>query len=117
MAQSVERILGKDEVAGSIPAISSMRKTTAFAVVFFIPLGAGIEPPPPKAAIIGNARSARRAEPVDSGHQLHVVASFISLATTFYASHQKSSRAHFAAPPLQTEPAPLGFGLGFGRGI
>jgi hypothetical protein len=42
----------------------------------------------------------------------HVVASCISLATTFYALHQKSSRAHFAAPPFQIEPAALGFDLG-----
>ena len=30
----------------------------------------------------------------------HVVASYVSLATTFYASHEKSSRAHSAAPPF-----------------
>ena len=29
----------------------------------------------------------------------------------FYALHQKSSRAHSAAPPLQIEPSPLGFDL------
>ena len=38
----------------------------------------------------------------------HVGASFISLAPTFL---QKSERAHAAAPPFQTEPAALGFGL------
>ena len=35
----------------------------------------------------------------------HVVASVISLATTFF---QKSSRAHSAAPPLQMRSTPLG---------
>ena len=39
----------------------------------------------------------------------HVGASFISLAPTFL---QKSERAHAAAPPLQIEPAALGFDLG-----
>ena len=34
-----------------------------------------------------------------------VVASFVSLATTFYALHQKPSRAHSAAPPLRIKPA------------
>ena len=43
----------------------------------------------------------------------HVVASFISLATTFYAQHQKSSRAHSAATPSQIKPASLGFDSAF----
>ncbi|MEF2815458.1 MAG: hypothetical protein U0N40_03165, partial [Oscillospiraceae bacterium] len=43
----------------------------------------------------------------------HVVASFVSLATTFYALRQKSSRAHSAAPPFQIEPTSLGFDLVF----
>ena len=34
-----------------------------------------------------------------------VVASFVSLATIFYALHQKSSRAHSAATPPHLEPA------------
>lgn len=38
----------------------------------------------------------------------HVVADCISFATTFL---QKSSLTHSVAPPLQTEPAALGFGL------
>ena len=38
----------------------------------------------------------------------HVVADCISFATTFL---QTSSRTHSVAPPLQTEPATLGFGL------
>ena len=38
-------------------------------------------------------------------HRYHVVASFVSLATTFYAPHQKSSRAHSSAPPLRIKPA------------
>ena len=41
-----------------------------------------------------------------AGH--HVVADCISFATTFL---QKSSLTHSVAPPLQTEPAALGFGL------
>ena len=43
----------------------------------------------------------------------HVVASFVSLATTFYSLHQKPSRAHSAAPPFQIEPTSLGFDLVF----
>ena len=31
------------------------------------------------------------------------------LRRLFYALHQKSPRAHSAAPPFQIEPAPLGF--------
>lgn len=38
----------------------------------------------------------------------HVGASVISLAPTFYASHEKSERAHFAAPPFHLRPASLG---------
>lgn len=38
----------------------------------------------------------------------HVVADCISFATTFL---QTSSLTHSVAPPLQTEPATLGFGL------
>ena len=50
---------------------------------------------------------------VESLRLYQIVESFVSLATTFYASHQKSSRAHSAAPPFQIEPAPLGFDLVF----
>ena len=39
----------------------------------------------------------------------HDVASNASLATTFYALHQKSSRAHSAAPPFRIKPTSLGF--------
>ena len=45
----------------------------------------------------------------ESQHSDHVVASFISLATTFFI--KKSSCAHTAAPPFQIEPAALGFDL------
>ena len=38
----------------------------------------------------------------------HVGASVISLAPTFYASHEKSERVHFAAPPFHLRPASLG---------
>ena len=41
----------------------------------------------------------------------HVVASCISLATTFHILHEKSSRAHSAAPPFQIKPASLGLDL------
>ena len=41
-----------------------------------------------------------------------LVASDISLVTSFFISLQSSSRAHSAAPRFQTEPASLGFGLG-----
>ena len=41
-------------------------------------------------------------------HLHHVGASYVSLAPTFL---QKSERAHAAAPPLQIEPAALGFDL------
>ena len=34
MAQSVERVLGKDEVTGSIPVISSIRKILGMPVAF-----------------------------------------------------------------------------------
>ena len=37
----------------------------------------------------------------------HVVADFVSFATTFYL--KKSSRIHSVAPPFQIEPAALGF--------
>ena len=49
----------------------------------------------------------------ESCHSDHVVASFVSLATTFYALRQKSSRTHSAAPPFQIEPTSLGFDLVF----
>ena len=49
----------------------------------------------------------------ESCRAYHVVASFVSLATTFYALRQKSSRAHSAAPPFQIEPTSLGFDLVF----
>jgi len=39
------------------------------------------------------------------------------LRRLFYATHQKSSRAHSAAPPFQIEPAALGFDLALSRGI
>ena len=35
MAQMVERVLGKDEVTGSIPVSSSMKKQLLFAIAFF----------------------------------------------------------------------------------
>ena len=35
MAQSVERVLGKDEVTGSNPVSSSKKRTQAFSLVFF----------------------------------------------------------------------------------
>lgn len=44
----------------------------------------------------------------ESHYPHHVVADCISFATTFL---QKSSLTHSVAPPLQTEPAALGFGL------
>ena len=44
---------------------------------------------------------------------LHVVADYISFATTFL--FKKSSLIHSVAPPLQTEPAALGFGLVLGK--
>ena len=47
-----------------------------------------------------------------TGVLTHVVASCISLAATFYAPHQKSSRAHSAAPPFQIGPASPGSDLG-----
>ena len=43
----------------------------------------------------------------ESGHRHQLVASVISLATSFFISLQSSSRAHAAAPP-QTEPASPG---------
>ena len=43
-------------------------------------------------------------------HQL--VASDISLVTSFFISLQSSSRAHSAAPRFQIEPASLGYDLG-----
>ena len=46
------------------------------------------------------------------GNKTQLVASDISLATSFFISWQSSSRAHSAAPRFQTEPASLGFGLG-----
>ena len=54
-----------------------------------------------------------RARQVESLRLHHVVASFVSLATTFYALLQKSSRVHAAAPPFQIEPASLGSDLVF----
>ena len=39
----------------------------------------------------------------------HVVADFISFATTFSFSKQASSLTHSVAPPFQIEPAALGF--------
>ena len=43
-----------------------------------------------------------------SRHQLHVGASVVSLAPTYF---YKSERTHSAAPPFQIEPAALGFDL------
>ena len=48
------------------------------------------------------------------GSRTHVGASFISLAPAFL---QKSERAHAAAPPLQIEPATLGFDLVLGTNL
>ena len=69
------------------------------------------------------ARVVELADSLDSGSSVHyaragsspasrtiVGASFVSLAPTFL---QKSERAHAAAPPLQIEPASLGFDLVF----
>ena len=44
----------------------------------------------------------------------HVGASFVSLAPTYFS---KSERAHAAAPPLQIEPAALGFDLVSGTAL
>ena len=49
--------------------------------------------------------SCREACRFDPCYPHHVVASFVSLATTFYALHQKPSRAHSAAPPSRIKPA------------
>ena len=43
-----------------------------------------------------------------------LVASGISLATSFFILLQSLSRAHSAAPPFQTEPAAAGLRFGFG---
>ena len=45
----------------------------------------------------------------------HVVADFISFATTFY--FKKSSLIHSVAPPFQIEPASLGFDLVLGANL
>ena len=45
----------------------------------------------------------------------HVVADFISFATTFY--FKKSSLIHSVAPPFQIEPASLGFDLVLGADL
>ena len=44
-----------------------------------------------------------------SRHSDHVVADFVSFATTFL--FKKSSLIHYVAPPFQIEPAVLGFDL------
>ena len=49
---------------------------------------------------------------IDFNRPFQLVASDISLVTSFFISLQSSSRAHSAAPRFQTEPASLGFGLG-----
>ena len=48
---------------------------------------------------------------IDFNHPFQLVASDISLATSFFISLQSASRAHSAAPRFQTEPASLSFGL------
>ena len=48
---------------------------------------------------------------------LQLVASGISLATSFFISLQSSSRAHSAAPRFQIEPAALGFDLVLGTNL
>jgi hypothetical protein len=55
-----------------------------------------------------NAREFDRPERIWIVTPCHVGASVISLAPTFYASHEKSERAHFAAPPFHLRPASLG---------
>ena len=45
----------------------------------------------------------------------HVVADFVSFATTFY--FKKSSLIHSVAPPFQIEPAALGFDLVLGADL
>ena len=47
------------------------------------------------------------------GH--HVVADFVSFATTFYS--KKSSLIHYVAPPFRIEPAALGFDSVFGANL
>lgn len=48
----------------------------------------------------------------ESGHRHHVVADFVSFATTFFI--KTSSLIHFVAHPFKIEPAPLGFDFVFG---
>jgi len=45
-------------------------------------------------------------------HSYHVVADFVSFATTFSFSKQTPSLIHSVAPPFRIEPAPLGFDSG-----
>ena len=53
----------------------------------------------------------------DSHYPYQLVASDISLATSFFISLQSSSRAHSAAPRFQIEPAALGFDLVLGTNL
>ena len=46
-----------------------------------------------------------------------LVASVVSLATSFFVSLQNLSRTHFAAPRFQTEAQRSGFGLVFGTDL
>ena len=59
-----------------------------------------------------DTRLGARCREFESPHSDQLVASDISLATSFFILLQSSSRAHSAAPRFQTEPASLGFGLG-----
>ena len=47
------------------------------------------------------------------GFVFYYLADFVSFATTIFLSEQSSSLIHSVAPPLQIEPASLGFNLGF----
>ena len=53
----------------------------------------------------------------ESGHRHQLVASAISLATSFFILFQNASRAHSAAPRFQIEPASLGFDLVSGANL
>ncbi len=95
--------------------IFSQNEKTGLVPVFSFCVRSGIRTRAEVNGLPGAAQSrevACAAAQVESLRLHHVVASFISLATTFLCFASKSSRAHSAAPPFRIEPAAAGLRFG-----
>ena len=121
-----ERTVRIRKVKGSNPSVSTNKNATTKVVAFLLGFGPAERPSAPFYHLTAEMNSAydnsplrselarHSARPPEGGiysvSMLHVVADFISFATTFY--FKKSSLIHSVAPPFQIEPAALGFDLG-----